>query len=112
MPNEETLRDPEYIAAQKRKAARAKEQDRLAKQRAHEQGGDIARIVFLGLGITGLAAIYTGAVLANNKLHHDHQSPRPAPLEKPGDHQGSASMLSQEHLNKFAAEHGILLNQK
>ena len=37
--------------------------------------------------------------------HQDHQKPKP--LERHGDHHGSAGMPSTEHLNKFTREHGI-----
>ncbi|MGA3150765.1 MAG: hypothetical protein ABSD10_04170 [Candidatus Saccharimonadales bacterium] len=41
-----------------------------------------------------------------------HGPDQNTPIERTGSHHGSTTMPSTEHLNKFAAEHGINLNQE
>jgi hypothetical protein len=64
------------------------------------------------LAFIGMAtAVGVPAFLAHEK-HVRQNHPQPTPIEKVGDHHGSAGMPSQEHLQKFADEHRIQLNQK
>ncbi|MGH7156712.1 MAG: hypothetical protein ACREGG_01180 [Candidatus Saccharimonadales bacterium] len=62
-----------------------------------------------GFGLAGTAAGLEASGVWKVPSDHAHNNP---PVEKHGDHHGSTGMPSTEHLNKFAAEHSIHLNQK
>lgn len=70
--------------------------------------------------IVGGTAIIGGFALAGTAIGLEasgawkvpSDKPHNPPVERHGDHHGSAGMPSQEHLQKFTAEHGINLNQK
>jgi hypothetical protein len=61
--------------------------------------------------IVGAIALAMGGVAYQHRHDGEVKHP-PAPIEHNGKHHSSAGMRSERHLQNFAAEHGINLNQK
>src|SRR4051812_17716969 len=61
--------------------------------------------------VTGLAVVAGVAIDSERQPSQPIEQPS-APIEKIGDHNGSAEMPSKTHLKQFSHQHGIILNQK
>lgn len=67
--------------------------------------GDVA------VGVLGVAGLTAALIAAHgNEKEKPRQNRAPAPIEEIGVHQSGVDSTS--HLNEFAREHGVQLNQK
>jgi ferric-dicitrate binding protein FerR (iron transport regulator) len=77
------------------------------KRKARTAAKDIARVAVV-LGVPALI----GHEVTGAPLHVQHSKDKAHGIEKQGWHDGSVRMPSEKHLNQFANERGVDLNQK